>query len=134
MFGYLKVLAIILVLLYIMSPYDFLPDFLIPVGWFDDAFLLGILVYYLRRGKVPGFISSLGRLLLGDRRASNRHDRDSDGGDWDPYEILGVNPRASDEEIRIAYRQAAPELRELARQKFLEIHKAYEYLQNRSDS
>ncbi|MBW1711038.1 MAG: DnaJ domain-containing protein [Deltaproteobacteria bacterium] len=117
-----------------MSPYDFLPDFLIPVGWFDDAFLLGILVYYLRRGKVPGFISSLGRLLLGDRRASNRHDRDSDGGDWDPYEILGVNPRASDEEIRIAYRQAAPELRELARQKFLEIHKAYEYLQNRSDS
>ncbi|MBW2139645.1 MAG: DUF1232 domain-containing protein [Deltaproteobacteria bacterium] len=124
MFGYLKVLAIILVLLYIMSPYDFLPDFLIPVGWFDDAFLLGILVYYLRRGKVPGFISSLGRLLLGDRRASNRHDRDSDGGDWDPYEILGVNPRASDD----------PELRELARQKFLEIHKAYEYLQNRSDS
>ncbi|MEA1901463.1 MAG: DUF1232 domain-containing protein, partial [Thermodesulfobacteriota bacterium] len=55
MTGYLKILLIILLLLYIISPFDFLPDFIPITGWLDDAFLFGVFVYYLRRGRLPGF-------------------------------------------------------------------------------
>ncbi|MBW2062488.1 MAG: DnaJ domain-containing protein [Deltaproteobacteria bacterium] len=156
MFGYYKVLAIILVMLYIMSPYDLLPDFLIPVGWLDDLLILGILVYYLWRGRLPGILSSWGRSSQDTRRSFSWTDSEAQA-EFDhkdktrtklsnPYEILGVKPGASDEEIRTAYRQAVqlyhpdkvshlgPELKDVARRKFLEIHEAYEKLRKTSRS
>jgi len=160
MTGSLKVLAILLVLIYIMSPYDFLPDFLIPAGWLDDALLLGGLVYYLRRGRLPRIFSSLTGLFQNSKtRSAGSADRNDKSKTWktefdsnfnskdkagNPYKILGVNPGASDEEIRTAYHRAAqlyhpdkvshlgPELQEVARRKFLEIQAAYDQLQNKA--
>ncbi|MBW2012096.1 MAG: DUF1232 domain-containing protein [Deltaproteobacteria bacterium] len=54
--GYLNILLIIIILLYIIFPFDLLPDFIPIAGWLDDGFLLGILVYYLRRGRWPKFL------------------------------------------------------------------------------
>jgi uncharacterized membrane protein YkvA (DUF1232 family) len=48
-----KVLIGILTLLYIISPYDIIPDFIIPVGWLDDLGVLGLLIYYFKKGKLP---------------------------------------------------------------------------------
>ena len=155
MTGYLKILLIILLLLYIISPFDFLPDFIPIAGWLDDAFLLGVFIYYLRRGRLPGFFPWLGKFSKADQddnRWSDRADgfekEKADSGSEskaktdlkDPYEILGIKPGASPEEIHAAYRRAAQayhpdkvshlgqEFQELAQKKFIEIQEAYEKL------
>jgi DnaJ domain/Protein of unknown function (DUF1232) len=159
MTGYLKILLIILLLLYIISPFDFLPDFIPITGWLDDAFLLGVFVYYLRRGRLPGFFSWRGKFSKADQDDNRRSDRaggfekeKADSGSEskaqtdlkDPYEILGVKPGASPEEIQAAYRRAAQayhpdkvshlgrEFQELAQKKFIEIQEAYEKLLGKS--
>jgi len=146
--NFLTVLLIILALLYIISPYDFLPDFFPITGWFDDAFLMGILIYYLKYRKLPGFLSRLLRSLAGQNRygrsdASGRFQSNGQGPELntkDPYEVLGLKPGAGPDEIHAAYRSAAqayhpdkvshlgPELRELAQNKFIEIQKAHDIL------
>jgi len=52
-----KALVGIVTLLYIVSPYDIIPDFLIPLGWLDDLGVLGLLLYYLKTGKLPHILS-----------------------------------------------------------------------------
>jgi uncharacterized membrane protein YkvA (DUF1232 family) len=52
-----KVVIGILTLLYIISPYDIIPDFIIPVGWFDDLGILGLLIYYFKKGRLPSILS-----------------------------------------------------------------------------
>jgi len=145
---FFSVILIIIALLYILSPYDLLPDFFPITGWLDDAFLLGILIYYLKFRRLPIFLSRFMR--SGTRSNSRNHtqtsahsetmDKESESHSWDPYQVLGVKPGASADEIRAAYRHAAqayhpdkvahlgPELRELAQKKFVEIQKAYDTL------
>jgi len=144
----LTIILIIIALLYIISPYDLLPDFFPVTGWLDDAFLMGILIYYLKYRQLPGFLSWLMR--TGTRphprdrsQTSGRSDTnngEAQSGSSDPYHVLGLKPGARPDEIRAAYRHAAqsyhpdkvshlgPELRELAQKKFIEIQKAYNTL------
>jgi len=42
----LKYLLYLLAILYALSPYDFIPDFLIGAGWIDDLIVLGLLWWY----------------------------------------------------------------------------------------
>ena len=56
-FNLRKVLIGILTLLYIISPYDIIPDFIIPVGWLDDLGVIGLLIYYFKKGKLPRIFS-----------------------------------------------------------------------------
>ena len=145
---FLPVLLIIIALVYIISPYDLLPDFFPVTGWFDDAFLMGILIYYLKYRRLPGFLA----WLMGSRarpdprnhsQTSGRSDTENKAAHTnsrDPYQVLGLKPGASPDEIRAAYRLAAqayhpdkvahlgPELRELAQKKFVEIQQAYDAL------
>ncbi len=158
--GYLKILAILLALIYIMSPYDFLPDILFPVGWIDDAFILGLLVYFLRRGRLPAIFSYLTgssqkkekpssgwaewKKKFTSREPGFEANFKTEGDTKNPYEILGVKPGVSEQELRAAYYHAAqlyhpdkvshlgPELQQTAIKKFLEIHEAYVLLQNKA--
>ena len=43
----MKIIYIILALLYVLLPYDLLPDFLAGLGWLDDAVVLGLLLRFL---------------------------------------------------------------------------------------
>ena len=145
---FFTIILIIIALLYIISPYDLLPDFFPITGWLDDAFLMGIIIYYLKYRRLPGFIAWLmrtgtranprDRAQTTDRTGSNNKGASSDSSD--PYHILGLKPGAPTAEIRAAYHHAAqayhpdkvahlgPELRELAQKKFIEIQKAYDTL------
>ncbi len=143
-----RALPILLGLVYILSPIDAIPDFIPGVGWLDDLFLLGFLVWYLRsqpggpspwdwlRGRVGGPRA---------RRPSTPRPEDltADFSQMDPYALLELSPDASTEEIRAAYRRAVsryhpdkvahlgPEFQELAHKKLLAIQAAYEALQGK---
>ena len=146
--SFLTILLIIIALLYIISPLDFLPDVLPIWGWLDDGFLLGILLYYLRRGRLPNFLSWRRRpdwTGSFERESADFGSKSNARTDpKDPYAILGVKPGASPEEIQTAYRQAAQayhpdkvshlgqEFQELAQEKFIKIQEAYERLMGKN--
>lgn len=136
----MKWIWIILAILYVLSPYDLIPG-LHGVGWLDDIFVLILLYRYLskfnRLRNMQGPPSGSQRTSdasQDDRTANNRHVPQS------PYEVLGIGPSASQDEIKAAYRKLAnqyhpdkvvhlgEELQALADQRFKEIQKAYEQL------
>jgi len=143
------IIAIFLVCIYVISRIDLLPDVFPLVGWLDDTFLVGLLIYYLRYRKLPGFIYWLQRLLF--KKSPGRSDQTSgrgqtggtknqEGRPQNPYAVLGVKPGASQEEIQAAYRELVQkyhpdkvshlgeEFQEMAQQKFVEIQDAYDQL------
>jgi len=151
--NYLKPLLVILFILYVINPFDLIPDLAPIVGWLDDAFLIGVLIYYLKRGRFPGFFFRRGGPFGANQSYYRRpgwtggsENAGADSGSTssaktglkNPYEILGIKLGASTEEIHAAYRQAAQtyhpdkvshlgqEFQELAKQKFVEIQEAYD--------
>lgn len=160
MIRFWKILIIVLILLYIFSPVDLLPG-LHPIGLLDDAFLTGLLIYYLKTGQMPAFVLWLWRLIFGDKPFGQRRggadafpgreekiENTRDHGPprpapKDPYAVLGLSPGASKEEIQAAYRKLAQQyhpdkvahlgadLQALAKEKFVEIQQAQDALMRR---
>ena len=153
---YLKIPLLIITVLYIVSPIDIVPDAIPVGGWLDDLFLVGLVIYYLWQGKLPDFLSwkrsstrrhqqtrSEGERSSEKQRRGAGHEYKTGSHPQDPYEILGIKPGASREEIQAAYRRAAQayhpdkvshlgqELQELAHEKFTQIQEAYEKLVGR---
>lgn len=130
---------IILGLLYLLSPYDLLPDFIPLRGWIDDLFVLFLLVRYVMRIRQAKRYYDAGQ--QGQRDDHGREgNRQADTNGSDPYKTLGISPGANREEIHSAYRKLAnqyhpdkvahlgAELQELAEKRFKEIQNAYEAL------
>ncbi|RJP84756.1 MAG: J domain-containing protein [Desulfobacteraceae bacterium] len=126
-----KVVIIVLILLYILSPMDLLPGFS-PISLLDDAFLTGLLIYYLKNGRMPAFITALGQWIFGGRATENMTGKNKSGqggsgnGEGvkeekpggaqtnqfrpkDPYEVLEISPGATKQEIQAAYRKIVPQ-------------------------
>jgi DnaJ like chaperone protein len=145
-------MIIILGLIYLLSPYDLIPEFFLGVrGLLDDL----ILLYLGWR-----FWKNLGQNLSGsqrvyrqyhqyfeqnekaDQKASSGAASDFKKADMhkDPYTVLNVPGDASQEEIKKAYKQLAnkyhpdkvahlgDEFRKLAEERFKEIQEAYQKL------
>jgi hypothetical protein len=132
--------VVILVLAYVLNPFDLLPDVVVGAGWLDDLALLGGLLYFLYRIGYRGF----------PFRGDSPPDQEPTGGDAhesrsakeneDPYQVLGVEAGADQGQIRQAYRRLAAQyhpdkvahlgadLRRLAEQKFKAIQAAYDTL------
>jgi DnaJ like chaperone protein len=146
----MKILLIIIGLIYALSPYDILPDFLMGWGWLDDIIFLYILWRVFKTlGQKPSGFQNFYR----QKRRSSQHNKGSSQKDThgtnrfqkgnalrDPYAVLNVPKDASQEEIKKAYKQLAnkyhpdkvlhlgDEFRELAEQRFKEIEEAYREL------
>jgi len=148
-----KILLIILAVLYLLLPYDILPDFIIGWGWLDDLAILGLLwrYLYLYKRKQESFKKSYqqnrqffeGEGYQGPyEKKSSDSDAYSDKKSFvkDPHGVLGIKEGASQEEIKKAYKQLAGqyhpdkvlhlgmEFQELAEIRFKEIQEAYEKL------
>ena len=135
----IKLLAIVAALLYILSPWDLLPDFLAGFGWLDDLVILGLLVRYLllkwrdqQREQPRGSEDQ-----AHSDRTESQGSTENGSEPYDPYRILEVDRNASPEDIKKAYRRLVnryhpdkvahlgDEFRELAENRFKEIQRAY---------
>ena len=133
---YYKILLIIIAIIYFLSPIDLIPEIFIPyIGLIDDTFLLGILVYYLKFGRFPSFLSNFFNKQKKAKNNQNNSNYNYGKNDYskttqnfnktykqnysnssskqsktskikDPHEILGVDKNASKEELQKAYRKA----------------------------
>jgi uncharacterized membrane protein YkvA (DUF1232 family) len=131
-------------LLYVFFPRDLVPDFLVGWGWLDDVVVLYMLWRYYRRQSQPRRTGS--RDDQAGQTADHQRSRAADGnerGRRDPYAVLEIDPGASTDEIKAAYRRLAAqyhpdkvqhlgkEIQELAEMRFKEIQQAYDYLARR---
>ncbi|MBI9091190.1 MAG: DnaJ domain-containing protein [Desulfobacterium sp.] len=146
---YYKFLLILIALAYLASPIDLIPDLFIPfLGWVDDTFLIGLVIYYLRFGKLPKiFYRDSGQRADHAQQPGSSTEQSSSSGENAsqsqerpkllPHEILEIDKNATREEIQAAYRglvkqyhpdrvaHLGKELQTLANQKFIEIKEAY---------
>ena len=132
----MKWLWIILALVYLLSPFDLIPG-MHAIGWIDDLAVLLLLYRYLSRFRR---MASPGDPRFGSSQQQQAGQGDSAPPQQSPYEVLGVSPGASREEIKAAYRELASqyhpdkvahlgeELQALAEQRFKEIQNAYQTL------
>ncbi len=122
---YYKFLLILIALAYLASPIDLIPDLFIPfLGWIDDTFLIGLVIYYLRFGRLPNFFYRGSGQRAGHTQqtgSSTEHSGTSTDNQADsssdakasqsqqkpkqsPHEILEIDKNATREEIQAAYR------------------------------
>ncbi|MFC1823421.1 DnaJ domain-containing protein [Thermodesulfobacteriota bacterium] len=142
----------LLAILYLLSPYDIIPDFLIGGGWVDDLAIIGLLwwVYSIYRGKKAGRPSTTerGNAFSEEDQArfkgESYHRQGSVHGEGsshpDPYKILEIKEDAPLDEIRAAYLRLAnkyhpdkvmhlgEEFKVLAERRFKRIQEAYDRL------
>jgi len=143
------ILPALLAILYSLSPYDVLPDFVLGWGWMDDAIVLWFLWRYLKKLKErAAWPHNEYEQPRADTSGNGSHaeENQSDAGSnrqkapHDPYTILGIRRSASTDEIKQAYRRLAnqyhpdkvthlgEEFRVLAETRFKEIQEAYQKL------
>ena len=142
-------LWVILALVYILSPYDLLPDFLPVSGWLDDAVILFFVIRYIARFYRSRATDGQGSSRQGpyNQTRDDAHNGQEGGGEssqHDPYATLGVSSKATQQEIHKAYRKLANqyhpdkvahlgnEFQDLANKRFKEIQNAYDQLRTRA--
>jgi DnaJ like chaperone protein len=147
-----KIILIGLALLYILNPFDLLPDMIIGWGWIDDLIIMGFLWRYLHFLKKRRQFQSYRQ--NGSNASNQKNQRKAYGNGSthtnpnmqdssdvrSAYEVLEIERGSSREEIKRAYRQLAgkyhpdkvehlgDEFKKLAEKRFKEIQQAYQEL------
>ena len=149
----IKLLRIVLTVLgvaYAASPFDFLPDFMVGLGWIDDIVLLIFLwkLYQFYKKKHYSYQPPFGQThqYQGRGAGEGRSGEGSQGAGighggegWrkNAYMVLDLDRNASQDEIKKAFRQLSnkyhpdkvshlgDEFKELAEKRFKEIQEAY---------
>ena len=138
----------LLLILYVLSPFDLLPEALVgPIGWLEDAVTVGLVYWYFvyRPAKMRSqfkqtYYGKGEGARSGYQENQQRAQTEPRFSRGDPYDVLGVSRGASQDEIRRAYRKLVvkyhpdkvdhlgDEFKVLAEKKFKEIQEAYQVL------
>ena len=141
----LRFLIILAIIIYFLMPFDFVPDFLGPLGRIDDIGILAFGIYHLRRLALK---KAAEHAFKSRKSESNTAESTPDPEKpstkaKSPHEVLGVPADANSEEIDKAYKSLASqyhpdrvehlgeELQELAHEKMIEISNAYDKLKEK---
>ena len=150
----MKILLIILGLIYVLSPYDILPDYFVGWGWLDDIVLIFFLWRFLKnlsqkQSGAKSFYQQRRQYFEQNKRSDETESPGTDSGfkntntKKDPYTVLNIPGNASREEIKKAYKQLAnkyhpdkvlhlgDEFKKLAEERFKEIQEAYRELSSK---
>jgi len=128
-------------LLYLLLPFDLIPDFLGMPGRIDDLVVMGLLAWFYR-GQVRQQTAAGAQQQARDSAGAGQRTgpQSSRTKAFDAWEILGVSRNASSDAIQAAYRARMQEyhpdkvahlgvdLQELAHEKSQEIQRAYQQL------
>jgi uncharacterized membrane protein YkvA (DUF1232 family) len=152
---YFRIILILIGIAYLISPVDIIPDFLVPfLGFLDDGLVAAVIYYLIRYGTLPSFLLKKQKSFQTDKDQESYgfESKDRNSGNSEKkenpeqsrpksaYDILGIRPGASKEEITAAYKKAVKkyhpdklshlgeEFSRLANEKFLEIQRAYDAL------
>jgi len=129
-----KILLWIIGLVYILSPIDIIPEYILGPGFLDDLAVLGFLIWWTTKSAKGVYTGPQGS------RNASEDQKPPDKEDDDPYKILGLERDATEAEIKEAFRKLASqyhpdkvqhlgkEFQELAHKKFVTIKRAYEIL------
>ncbi len=135
-----RILAYLGSIVYIVSPIDIMTDLLPIIGWIDDLIILGLTIWFVNK-YLPRY-----RYYQAKTTSSNREETtytQTEHFDEDPYAILGVSRKATQQEIKKVYHELAAkyhpdkvdhlgdEFKELAHKKFVQIQEAYQRLCNK---
>ena len=138
-----KYLPWLIALLYFISPYDLLPDFIFGPGWLDDLGVLALAWWWATKYRSTYQTRSgpwTGQTARQKASRANRQSEEEPYRDADPYEILGIESGASKADIKAAFKRLAfqyhpdkvqhlgKEFQELAHKKFIAIQNAYDVL------
>ena len=112
----MKYLIYLLLILYVISPFDLLPEFFVgPIGVIEDVITVGVLYWYFiyRRARIrvksgkAYYQEGEGRGAESYQENQKRAQTETRFSKLDPHKFLGVPREASLEEIKIAYRKLA---------------------------
>lgn len=144
MSNYYKILLVIIAFAYLASPIDLIPDLFVPfLGFVDDAFLMGLVIYYLRFSRLPNFLYRTRKGTGASTNGQSGYSEPQGSMGKEPHEILEIDKTATKEQIQAAYRNAVKqyhpdkvarlgkELQDLANKKFIEIQEAYKQMMER---
>jgi len=136
----LKKWLIIAALVYLISPFDLIPDFLGIPGRIDDLTLMGVLAWFYAKHARQYLQTRSQQQAAGAKSRHHSPDAAETPRSLDAYEVLGIGRTASRTEIRDAYRarmqeyhpdkvaHLGSELQKLAHEKCLDIQHAYQQL------
>ncbi len=148
----MKFILSVIAVLYVLSPYDLLPDFIPGWGWIDDLALLGLLWYFFYSGpakrRPTEYYRRTGSADLGDKNRANTGRNKTSGAradGEDAWTVLGLTRGASREEVKKAYRELAgkyhpdrvnhlgEEFKVMAEERFKKVQAAYQELKDRGN-
>lgn len=132
-------------ILYVLSPFDLVPDFVPVLGWVEDLLVFAVALWLANRmrSSAPADATS----GQGDEPRSSDSDTLRDPPTpplaKTPWQVLDIEPDASEEDIDAAYKaklmqyhpdrvaHLGEDIQRLAHEKTLEIQRAYEQIKRR---